>query len=374
MAGKEQNMELSMDMINVGTSLDLSKIEAEVIEETPIVDTPPKDNLLQQNTNKDITDGAGQEIVGSDAEKLLEQDKSGTESPANSDNVFKSFAGFISEKGLLSASEEDLAAVKDEDTFAELVKKQIKDNEYADLNESQVKYLEAIREGVPAEVFHENLQANTAYEQLTDDLVKGDPGVRKDLIVAGYVAKGFDENYALKQYKRVSDSNEDVEEALMFRDDLKRLQDERYTAEVARVKQAQDDAKAANQKQIDDFKTSVYAKEKVLKDFKVTKGIQDKVYSLMTKPVEYTKAGEPINAMMKDRIDNPVEFETNLYYLYEITNGFKDLGALSKKAASKVTNNFQATLEKSNYIESSQSNPFLKSDEDTTPIVITDII
>jgi len=359
MAGTEND--LNMDMIQIG-DLDLpDNLES----------LPEKEETEKQSVNNIVTDGENQEIVGDGSEKSLEEKEESTvTSPANSDdNVFTTVTEFLSERGLLSIEDDEVKAIKSEDDFAELVKKQIKSNELSDLNDNQKKYLEAIRVGVPDEVFHTHLQSTQAYEELTDEVIKSDPGIRKSLIIEGLKAQGFKSDYALRHFNRVSESNEEVEEATMFRDKLKQIQDSKYQEEVVNTKKVKEQAEVERQQQLDNLKKSVYEKDKLFEDFSITKGIQDKVYELMTKPIAHAEDGTPINALMKDQIENPVKFQTDLYYAYLLTNGFKDFKKLMGKATTKAVNNFKDKLHNSNFITTSQSNPsFLSNDSDIPEI------
>jgi len=346
MAGKD---DLSMEMLQLG-DFELPK-EVEKVEE----------EKKEEITTTNVADDESQEIVGDGTEESLKGESTGEEkSPANSDdNVFKSLASFLTDKGLLSVQPEELENIKDDDAFAELMKKQIKANEYSDLNDNQKKYLEAMHDGIPEQVFHEHLQAANAFEQLTDEIIQNNPEVRRDLIVEGVMAQGFDKTYALKQYQRVSGSGdvaEEIDEAILMRNKLKQSRDEVYQQVVEDTKEKERVQKEEKNKEIESLKTSVYAQKTLFDVLPVSKGVQDKVYSLMTKPVAYTNEGYPINALLKNQIDNPVEFQTSLYYLYELTNGFKDLKKLVAKAGTQAVNTFKSKLEKSNFINTSSNN------------------
>ena len=362
MAGKEEDTieELSMDM------LDLSSIPLpeglEIDDKGHVTET--EENTQELNANK-VADGENQENVGDSTEEESElsqrSEKSTEESPANNDdNVFKTLAGFLSEQGFLTVhSEEELSKLEDDSSFAALMKKQIKHNEYEDLNDGQIKYLEALREGVPEQVIHNTLKATEAFNQLTDEVISSNQQVRKDLIVAGMKSKGFDEAYALKHYQRVSDSNEDVEEAKMMKLHLKDVQESQLQTEIASKQEEKQRVEQVRNEQLENLKSSVYSKDKVFESLEVSKGLQDRVHSLMTKPVSYTPNGVPMNALMKAREEDPVGFETNLYYIYELTGGFKNLDKFVNKATTKAINSFKSKLEKTNYITTSQNNPIL---------------
>jgi hypothetical protein len=56
------------------------------------------------------------------------------------------------------------------------------------------------------------------------------------------------------------------------------------------------------------------------------------------------ETGEMMNKFMTDRSKNPIEFDTKVYYLYELTNGFQDLGNIQKTVASKTVKDFEKSV------------------------------
>ncbi len=352
-------------------SMDMIQLDTQSLQE---LSSLTQDN--EQLNSADDSQKESQEGVGTKTEDTSSAKTTGetTKSPANSDeNVLKLFAGFLSERGLLSVEKEELEQINDEDAFAELMKKQIKQNEFAQLNDTQKKYLEALENGIPTETFLGYAQASQAYEQLTDEVIQNNVGVQRDLIVEGYMAKGFSREYALKQFQRVSDAGESVEEAKMFKETLKQIQDQRYQSQIEEQTKLRQEQENLRKQQIEDLKKSVYSKSKLFEGFDISKGVQDKVYDLMTREAGRTPDGIPVNALLKDQMENPVEFQTNLYYVYELTNGFKDLSKLGKKATTKATQEFKSKLEKASFIGSSTTNPYIENEGGETPI-ITDVL
>ena len=357
MAGTQDNT-LSMDMIQLGNfelPEDLEKIE-------------------QEEKKINVADDGSQEIVGDSTEESLNEGESGKSTPADSDdgNIYKSLTGFLSEEGLLSVQPDKLETINDADKFVELMREQIKANEYADLNDSQKMYLEAMREGIPEQLFHEHLQATHAFEQLTDDVIQENAEVRKNLIVQGILAQGFDQSYALKHYNRVSGSGveEEISESKIFRDKMNESRQKEYQNNVKQIEEEKKAQAETVKNQIEELKTSVYAKDKLFDSVPITKGVQDKVYNLMTKAVTVTEDGVSLNALQKYQRENPTQFLVDLYYLFEITEGFKNLKKLESKATSKAINTFKSKLEKSNFIPTSQGNPNFDNNTDDIPVIV----
>jgi hypothetical protein len=61
------------------------------------------------------------------------------------------------------------------------------------------------------------------------------------------------------------------------------------------------------------------------------------------------QTGELENKFMKDRSGNPIEFDTKMYYFYELTNGFTDLGKISTNVNSKAVKDLEKALRKTKF-------------------------
>jgi hypothetical protein len=82
---------------------------------------------------------------------------------------------------------------------------------------------------------------------------------------------------------------------------------------------------------------------------KIDGATKDKIYNAMVTAVDEVE-GVAINALVKDRMTDPIDFEKRLYAAYVITNGFKDLGRLQKAAESNAAKNLRQAVESSGVI------------------------
>jgi len=55
---------------------------------------------------------------------------------------------------------------------------------------------------------------------------------------------------------------------------------------------------------------------------------------------------------MRDRRENPIDFDSKLYYLYEMTNGFKDLSKITNKSETKAISKLERDLRKTKFEDS----------------------
>jgi len=353
MAG-EQNLDI-LDM----SLFDTAQLGTEIQEEIP-----DKEEVY----NDIVVDDVSQERVDDqeDEKKDLEAKEKDSNSPADSDDVFTPLAEFLKEQGFFSTLEKE---IKTADDLAEAFKAEVKKNEFAGLTEVQKDYLKALEHGVPDEVFNQHLQNSNLLSNITDEVLENDVEICKQLIIQEAILKGNTKERAERMYQRsydVGDSIEDAKEAKAF---LLTKDAEQYQQSIAEAEQAKIEQQKAADKQLKDLEKSVKEQDNVFEGFKVNDGLKDKVYETMTKVVDYTPDGLPLNRLMKHRVDNPIDFETKLYYLYELTNGFKDINKFNVKSTTVAAKKLREAIAGNTFIKSGGDTNYGDPNEYSTPIV-----
>lgn len=328
--------------------LDMSLLNFDPVEESPQIEEQEVQTENIEITN--TADDESQEKVGEQGkEKALEkEEKENLDSPANSETVFKPLAEFLKEQGFFSDLELE---IKNEDDLADAFRKEIKKNEFADLNEYQKQYLDSLREGVPDVVVQEHLRTQQVFENLTDEILE-EEDIRKQVIIQDRLASGWSKERAEKDYDRIFNNGDSYEESKISRDNLIAKEKQEFQARVEQEKQSKVEADKAAKKQLEDLKQAVFKEENLFGAFKVDDGLKTRVHEAMIKVVDYTPEGLPLNKLMKHRVENPVDFETKLYYLYELTNGFKDINKFVSKSGSIAAKKLSEAVQNSTYIKS----------------------
>jgi len=356
---------LDMSLFDMNSISDTPEIKPEVEEKIEEEVTIPE-KVSESIDTKDQADGENQETVGSQEEESVEKSseetsEETTESPANSDDeVYKVMGAYLKEQGILPSLDTDLSSIED---FAKAVSAEIKVNEFAKLNEDQKAYLTAMSKGVPDELFKTHLANNQIYSGLTDAVLEEREDVRKEVIVQDLLAQGWTPERAERQYQRVFDLGESVEESKISRNNLKDRDKANYEQEIQKVEKAKVAAKTAETEKLENLKKSVYDQSNVFDSFKVNDALKDRVHNSMTKVIGYTEGGIPLNALMKERLDNPVDFETKLYYLYELTNGFKDIKKFSMKADTTAAKKVKEAVSQSSLFKTNSEANFVQREE-----------
>jgi hypothetical protein len=352
MAG-EQNLDI-LDMSLFDTS-GLEQTETEVIED-----------------NNTVVDDVSQEIVDNPKdEKDLAVEEKTTNSPADSDEVFNQLAAFLKEEGFFSTLDKEVKTAED---LAEAFKAEIKKNEFAGLNEAQKDYLKALENGIPDDVFNNHLQTTSILDGITDEVLENDENVRRNLIIQEALNRGNSREKAERIYKRSYEIGDSITDAKDAKEYLQTKEAEQYEYNIQAAKQEKIQQQQTAEKQLKELEEAIKSETEIFKGFKVNDGLKNKVFETMTEIVDYTKDVNgnqvPLNALMKHRVDNPIDFEKKLYYLYTLTNGFKDIEKFNVKATTVAARKLRDAVQNNTFIKLGGDTEYAKDpNEYSAPIV-----
>jgi hypothetical protein len=370
MAGEENDV-LDMSMFNFDppeTQEENTKKEEQIND---IKDTTT-DKIVEQKIKELINKGddvKSQEGVANPEEEETTEDKVTTpESPAT-DDVFGPLADFLKEQGFFPNLDKEIKTAED---LAEAFKIQIKEQEYAGLNEVQRQYLDALSEGVSEQLFVGHLQNTKVFSDITDEILQEDEEIRKQVIVQDLIYSGLSPERAEKQYQRIYDIGDSVEEAKTARENLIKKENEEYQRSIEVEKQQKILAEKQANEQLERLKDNVYKQTSLFDSFKLSDQIKNKVYESMTKVVGYDENKQPLNEVMKHRAEDPIGFDTALYYLYNLTDGFKNINKFINRATTNATKKLADAVNRSTLTRSAGDSNYGYSGEVQTPI--TDLI
>ena len=350
-----------LEGFEIPENFELPNEEPEV-EEVKDVEEPEVEKLKEEEVDPKKV---AKDLMNEPDDEELEVPENNDEEPESNEDtgLFSTLAEALKEQGLFNTIE-DTSSITDVDKLTEAFRKEIKSNEFSDLNDTQKKVLEAFRQGVPTEDILQHEQTQHQLMSITEEQLSENEELRKNIIMTDLKAKGVSDNRANKLYQAMYDAGEDIDEA---KESLKLMQEQeqiKYNEHVANIQKQQKDANDAKQKEFNKLKDNISNIDKFLGEIPVTEKIRENVQKAMSIPVDYLEDGTPVNKLMKARIDDPITFETNLYYLFELTNGFKDLDIFSKRATSKATKKLSEAIGNSTFIKSS-GKPTYQQDSDS---------
>lgn len=297
-----------------------------------------------KDENKDLVDEDTNDIL---QESVDEEDEDKDEGDSVDDdaspNLYTSFSDVLIEHGIIPSLDSS-KGIKTIDDLGDAISKQIEIEAENRANE-KLSNLDLEKIGIARKSVIE-------LDSITEDYLKENPEVAKDIILKDYLNQGLSEDRAKRQLKKAIDLGEDVviEEALESKESLKEFNRRLEQNEIESSKQRLLD-EAKQQEEINNtIKNFVFNSKEVIQGIPNTKALQDKVYKSMTEVVtKNPETGEMMNKFMTDRSKNPIEFDIKMYYLYELTNGFANLGNIQKTVTSKSVKNLESVLRKTSF-------------------------
>lgn len=359
MAKEDNNQEFDMGMFdNLEVNLDFNPENIVKEEETP---PTPQNEDINPNEEEDITP----------PEEVVEEEETdeGDDTPDNTEdetspNLYSSFAAVLQEKGLLPSLDlqenTNIESIDDlSNAFKTEIDSQVNNYLVSKIGEDGVKSLE---KGVTLAEYQQYQDNNATLDSITEESLADNVELSKNIIYQDYIRQGLSETRAASLLSKSVDAGDEalIEDAKESLASLKVLEGRRLE-QLEEQRVAEQKAIAKQQEKIDnDLKNAIYNSDEIITGIKLNKTIQDKIYNSITKIVGQDPNGVMENKLMRDRRENPVEFDTKLYYLYEITNGFTDFSSMVNKANSKAISTLEQQLRKT------------KFESDGTPSYFTD--
>ena len=286
-----------------------------------------EDTTLENNNH--VEDDSSEEV---DEEDVEEEGSEGSES---SSNLYSSLAAFVHEQGLLPSLDIDLKEIKSADDFASVFNKELDIQAELRLNN----YLENLDLNKIGVAKQEIKDLNT----LNVDILKNDIDLAKRIIYDDYLNQGLDEKKANRMLNRLIDLGEDaiLEDAEESLESLKEFKAREIERETQSYKERLEADKIQQAKLDEQMKKTIYESKDLISGLKPNKALQDKVYKSINDIVGKSPDGTFENKFMKERRENPLEFEIRMYHFYELTNGFKDLSKISTNAKSSAVKDLE---------------------------------
>lgn len=299
--------------------------------ETPenIEDTPAGNPQEDDNINDTIEDENPGE-VGSEEDVEDEGSNVEDDEASSSSNLFSSLANVLHEQGLLPSLDIENVNIQNVEDFTNAVKSEIDIQAEAKLQE----YLDNMDLSTIA-TSKKNISDLTSIDE---NYLKDNIDVAKQLLYQDYLNQGLSEDKATKLLKRLIDLGDDaiIEDSLDSLESIKEFENKRIASEKEAYTKRQEEARVAQENLDKNIRQLVFENKDLIKGFKPTKALQEKVYKSISEVIGKSPEGTFENKFMRDRRMNPVEFETRMYYFYELTNGFQDYNKLSTSAKSNA--------------------------------------
>jgi len=299
-------------------------------------DESQDDNTDDQsdNNDKDLDESESSEEVGED-----EVGDEGEGEKDNSPNLYSSLFSVLHEEGLLPSLDPTSIDVKSPADLAEAFKKEI--DVQADLR------LQKYLENIDVDTIAQSKAQLSDLSEITEDYLKDNLEMAKQIIKQDYLNQGLPEAKVNRLLNKTIDLGEEMvlEEALESLESLKVFNERRIEQEQLAYKERLIQEQKENEALQNKIKESLYNSKSFIEGLPVNKAIQDRVYKAMNDVVSKDPTtGEMENELMKSRRENPLEFDLKLYYLYTLTNGFKNFNNIVSNTKSKVIKDLETAI------------------------------
>jgi hypothetical protein len=344
-------MSLFDDTNNLEINMDFNPDDLE--EDVDIDNLDEQEENIQEQENPEEQDNLDEDENPEEVGENEDQEEEGDDSDENSPNIYSSFASVLNEQGLLPSLDlQGIKDIKNADDLSALFKSEIETQSKSYLLEKlgQEGY-DALEKGISLAEYQQYQDNVLTLDSITEDSLRDDIELSKKLIYQDYLSQGIDDKRAMRLLKKSIDAGEDsiLEDAIESLGSLKVVEGKRLEKLAAERKEQQLLESQAQTKIDNDLKNSIYNKTEFIKGIKVNKSIQDKVYNSITKVVGKSPTGVLENRLMKERRENPIDFDSKLYYLYELTNGFSDFSKITSKAETSALSKLEKDLRRTKF-------------------------
>lgn len=326
-----------MSIFNSGVELNYEQSFEDEEQEEITEDENDSENNIKPVEGEDSENVDGEEDDNNEGENSDED---------SSPNLYSSISNVLFEQGIIPSLESS-ENIKTVDDFVDVFKKEIDIQSQRKLDE----YLENLN----LDTIASSRKARLELDNIDEDYLTKNLEVAKDIIYRDYINQGLSEERATKLLKKTIDLGEDmvIEDALESVESLKEFEKRVEEQEKLNYQKTLQE-KAKEQELINEsIKNTIYNSKEIISGLTNTKALQDRVYKSMTEVVSKDpNTGELQNKFMSVRSANPIEFDTKMYYLFELTDGFKDLSSISKTATSKAVKKLETVLRKTKFEDS----------------------
>lgn len=271
------------------------------------------------------------------------KDSANDTATSSSQNTFTSLASALKEAGsFIDMTDEDLASITDADSLLGMFEKQLKNNEFSNLNDNQREYLEALELGVPHDNYASTKANSDQYEKVSDEDIFERPELAQELIKRSFLIKGFDNNKASKYAALATKGDSFQEDAVDARDALVAYENDRLEKEISTRKQSLIDNQEQAQAALSKLKSTVNETSEVIPGMKVNSKQREQIFASMTTPTK-VKDDTPLNAVM-EKYENDQEYKMRLHALDVMTKGFTDFSKFKKTATTSAAKKLEKQL------------------------------
>lgn len=304
-------------------------------EEKPEPKQQEEKPIAEENNNSSESGGDGNNNKSENTPP-----KSAEDSP----NFYSSIAKALREEGIFPDLT-DIESIKDAGSFKKMFEAQVDSR----LNSQQKRVLDALNSGVDESEI-QKVTSNIEYlERLKESditaVTEQAENIRKQLIYADLINKGFSPERAKKSVDKLVETGNDVDEAKEAWTSIKQYWINYRDNMMAEAEKEKQNIIQARQKQMDDLKKSIDDKENAFNSISLNSELKKKIYENLTKPVYKGPDGNYYTAIQKYQMEHNQDFMRYMGTFYTLTDGFTDFSKLFAPVANAAAKKGFSELE-----------------------------
>lgn len=339
---------LSMDLLNAfdEDAIDIT-IEEDELEFNSPGDEPPANTSTDADPDpkgifKGKQEGGGADNEeGEDPESSSSGEDTTDKDPGDKTSpntpILASVALACYEDGIFpDLSEDEIKEIKDSESFAAALKKQIE----AGLDAEQKRIRDMLNVGVEPDIIQQYEGAIQYLSGISEEELEAESddaeALRKKIIYSDFINRGFKKERAQREVERSFNAGTDIEDAKAALESCLDFYKEEYSSVVEERKAKAAADKAAQEKRLKEFKAKVLNTEKPFDGINLDKGTREKVYNNMTKASYKDEAGNIMTPIQKYIKENSLDAHYYLSLMYTLTDGFKNIDKLVSQKLTKA--------------------------------------
>lgn len=319
-------------------ALELDDMSLELLGLNKPTEEPDNDNSQTTQTKEkdgDITPDDDTDLVEPPADNKPKAEPQKQKEQEATDNVINEFAKLLKEKGVLESVEID--DIDDEDKLTEAIRKVI-DNGISDRQKSLEKALKGGMEPSDIQRYEATLyQLGEIKDEALEEENDNADQLRRYIIYNDLLSKGYSEDKAQKQLKRIFDSGDDIEEAKDSLKNLKKYYSDKYNAELKAAKDADEAMEKKLSEESENLHQSIL-KNDMLGGIETDEKTRNKIWEAVSKPAVKDDNGNYYTELQNYERNNRAEFLKHVGFFYVMTDGFKNMDKLIKTQVNKEYN------------------------------------
>jgi len=281
---------------------------------------------------------------------------SGNPSPNNTNDASSPLIPFVDvlkERGILSEDTLKEADVKSADDLVNLLNKEnskrieeIRSNFIEERSPEAKRFIEMLDAGIPLEQAQQVSNNAVTVKDFTEDKFTEDPKLQEKAVEMYLQNIGLPEDEIKDQLEYFKDTEKLYDKALNYGKELQKAQKAYEEKLLSDQKAYEEDMKKRQKEDLDKLKDTVHSTEEIIPGRKLSDEAREKLFKSITTAVDKDpNTGQPINAIMKKRMEDPLSFEIKLHYLNELGVFDDKWDGILSSGKSKAVEEFERALQ-----------------------------